>query len=121
MIYQAEGQINPEEVPTSEFTILNPDANFSIKTIRVAQLGFNPYEEWKQVSLPDMFLGTFYTEFIGGFSTFDSNNYSTTNGKRIGGPCVVNADKTAFYQLFLNTAAKLYSGQNKFEASSEQI
>lgn len=121
MIYQAEGQINPEEVPTSEFTILNPDANFSIKTIRGAQLGFNPYEEWKQVSLPDMFLGTFYTEFIGGFSTFDSNNYSTTNGKRIGGPCVVNADKTAFYQLFLNTAAKLFSGQNILEASSEQI
>jgi len=68
-----------------------------------------------------MFLGTFYTEFIGGFSTFDSNNYSTTNGKRIGGPCVVNADKTAFYQLFLNTAAKLFSGQNILEASSEQI
>lgn len=121
MIYQSEGQVNPEKVPTSQFTILNPDANFSIKTIRGAQLGLNPYEEWKQVSLPDMFLGTFYTEFIGGFSTFDSNNYSTTNGKRIGGPCVVNADKTAFYQLFLNTAAELFNGQNILEASSEQI
>lgn len=121
MIYQVEKDLNPSSTPTSEFKILDSRANFSIKTIRGAKLASNPYENWTKISLPDMFLGTFYTEFIGGLGESQANNYTTTNGNRIGCPCVVNADKTAFYQLFIDANAQLFNNETIKKATSKDI
>ena len=110
-----------QKSPSSHFSIFNNTSGFETKTIRDIKLPNGTSQLWKNTSFSEMFTFTFLTEFIGGFSEPEPYSYSSTNGKKIGCPVSVNSDKTAFYQNFINTYAKIFNNLDIKAATSKDI